>query len=124
MGTRSEIAVAHFLAVPFNDRIILHGDGGGGDLDFRGYAVQVKSRSRHGGTLLFKTLEQFRAELAVLCSMAGEFVWILGWIWRDEFRSSYKDADYHHGPIVVVEQSQLREPLELLRLPRAATVPR
>jgi hypothetical protein len=116
LGTRSELAVATFLAVDFDRRKLVAGDGGRADIVWRGIGVEVKSTTYRSGVLFFPTVDKFTADVAFLCHVAApRVVNILGWIDRDTFQRVHFVKPINGRTCAVVTQGQLFDPREIFK---------
>lgn len=88
-GTRAELAIGKALGLPINLSGIGDPSGDGGfDLKVGEDTIDVKYTSMIGGNLLFRSLESFKASIAVLTEPdepGGKGIVIAGWITRREF---------------------------------------
>ena len=117
VGLIGEAAVAQYLTVPFNADILNRGDGGI-DLVFRGYTIDVKTTPRRDGRLVFNTLAEFEANLAVLVTVDEEWNCTLaGVISQLGFKREHYEKDLGFGLKVMVDQSALYNVSRLLTLP-------
>lgn len=107
-GIMAEYAVCKKLNVPFNTEI--HPDGDHGiDQQVAGKSFDVKFTSNREGDLIFNSMKNFRADIAILCTRGyDEFqIAILGVISRDKFCRKSQTKDFGHGQRVFVPQSEL-----------------
>lgn len=107
LGVKAEIAVAKALQLPYKAAAL--GIDSGADLWADDVGIDVKSTFYQSGKLLFKSLESFAAEYAILVTASEEddVMRVIGGIGRDRFKSDSFQTDLGKGLCWVVEQNML-----------------
>jgi hypothetical protein len=107
LGVKAEISVAKALQLPYKAAAL--GIDSGADLWADDVGIDVKSTFYPAGKLLFKSLESFVAEYAILVTASEEedVMRVIGGIGRDRFKSDSFQTDLGRGPCWVVEQNML-----------------
>jgi hypothetical protein len=116
IGIKGELAVSKVYQVDFSP--FDFGVDAGVDMFFGDIGVDVKTTKYPNGVLLFKSVEAFKAPIAVLCTEIDQnTMCVVGWIRKTEFADKCtkfinpKTKVYKDG--MCVEQSQLNSPEEL-----------
>ena len=116
VGIKGELAVSKAYQTDFN--VFEFGVDAGIDMFIGEVALDVKTTKHVSGVLLFKTVESFKAPIAVLCvEIDQNTMGIAGWINRKDFAA--KCCEFINPKIknktgsVCVNQDQLQSPESL-----------
>jgi len=107
LGLKAEIAVAKALHLPYRASDL--GIDSGADMWSDDVGIDVKSTFYQTGKLLFKSLEAFVAEYAILVTASGEedVMRVIGGMGRDRFKTDAVEVDLGRGPCWVAAQDTL-----------------
>jgi hypothetical protein len=107
LGVKAEIAVAKALQLPYRASAL--GIDSGADIWADDVGIDVKSTFHQTGKLLFKSLEAFVAEYAILVTASGEedVMRVIGGMGRDRFKTNAVQVDLGRGPCWVAAQDTL-----------------
>ena len=107
LGLKAEIAVAKALHLPYRASDL--GIDSGADMWSDDVGIDVKSTFYQTGKLLFKSLEAFVAEYAILVTASGEedVMRVIGGMGRDRFKTDAVEVDLGRGPCWVAAQDIL-----------------
>ena len=113
LGVKAELAVSKVFGVGHN--IFQFGVDAGCDMFIGNVSVDVKSTFYPTGKLLFKSLDAFKADCAVLVTATDEVdvMSVPGFASRAVFTNGCEEADLGHGKCLVMKQ-ELLWPLEKL----------
>lgn len=106
LGIRGECAVAKVLQIPFEPFRL--GVDTGIDLFIDDLGIDVKSRFK-GKLLLFKTLESFKADFAVLTEAKEDCIKIVGFCSKFNFQHDHQIYDLGYGPSCGLPDTELRD---------------
>lgn len=124
IGMKGEWAVARYLAM-FPDIHAYAGGDGGVDMVYRGYSLDVKTLREW---LVFNSLEDFKADIAVVVNPYGDerdicipshkthwrrHVIIRGWATRQQFEAVCFKVDFGYGERLAMRTEQLNPILTL-----------
>jgi hypothetical protein len=115
LGIKAEIAVAKALHLPYRASDL--GIDSGADMWSDDVSIDVKSTFYQTGKLLFKSLDAFVAEYAVLVTASGEedVMRVIGGMGRDRFKTDAVEVDLGRGLCWVAPQDILT-PIEVVWL--------
>ena len=112
LGIKAELAVAKLFDIPFD--LSSMGIDSGNDMYIdagnREVSVQVKSSFHPSGRLLFKSLESFSSDIAILVTASKDddrVMIVKGWISKKEFININYKKDLGHGEGFMVDQDSL-----------------
>lgn len=113
LGLRAEIAVAKIFNADYDPNS--RGIDNGVDMWIGGVGIDVKATFHQNGRLLFKSLDAFRARIAILATAgaAENVVNVIGCISKETFAKKCSEFDVGKGIGYAVEQNDL-EPLNAL----------
>jgi len=115
LGVFGEYAVSVYYREPMDLFIDLGGDNNVADLIIANMTVAVKcTKTRSDPHLIFKTLEEFRQDVAVLTTFEEpNRVRLHGWTYPDHFKRHCFHRDYNAGDRVAIASSKLFHPVTL-----------
>ena len=107
LGVKAEIAVAKILNLPYRASAL--GIDSGADIWADDIGIDVKSTFYQTGKLLFKSLDAFVAEYAILVTPSDEedVMRVIGGMGRDRFKTDAVEVDLGRGPCWVAAQDIL-----------------
>lgn len=107
LGIKAEVAVSKVLQLPYSPAAL--GIDSGADLWAGDWSIDVKASFHEGGRLLFKSLESFRADMAILVTATDDpaAMLIVGGIGQKRFLSDAKEVNLGHGNCWIVEAHNL-----------------
>jgi hypothetical protein len=107
LGLKAELAVAKAFNTEFRPENF--GIDSGVDMFIDSIGIDVKATFHQQGHLLFKTLDAFKADLAILVTATDNdnVMKITGWISRDRFLNTTVQKDFGKGNCYVIPQDQL-----------------
>ena len=115
LGVKAEMAVAKVFGIEYSPFQL--GVDSGKDLWLGDTSIDVKATFHKKGKLLFKTLNAFKADYAILvCENGPQLLDVVGYIPREVFCMECQDDDLGHGACVSVEQYALQPIHELWRI--------
>jgi hypothetical protein len=107
LGIKAEVAVSKVLQLPYSPAAL--GIDSGADLWAGDWSIDVKASFHESGRLLFKSLESFRADMAILVTATDDpaSMLIIGGISQRRFVEDAKNVDLGHGMCWIVEPHNL-----------------
>ena len=107
LGICGEVATAKALSIDYSPRAIGMDDGM--DMWAAGMSIDVKATFHENGRLLFKSINSFAADIAILVTPTQEegCFNVVGGISRLAFGKNHVAKDLGHGEGVMVDQDQL-----------------
>jgi hypothetical protein len=107
LGIKAEVAVSKVLQLPYSPATL--GIDSGADLWAGDWSIDVKASFHESGKLLFKSVESFRADMAILVTATDdlEVMRIVGGIGHKQFLSKAREVNLGHGNCWVVEPQSL-----------------
>ena len=113
LGIKAELAVSKLFNLDFSPSSL--GIDSGNDLYIdvgtKEISIQVKSSFYPNGRLLFKSLESFTSDIAILVTASEEqdLMIVKGWISKKDFISANYKKDLGHGEGHMVDQEALKD---------------
>jgi hypothetical protein len=107
IGIKAEMAVAKLLCLDYMAARL--GVDDGSDLWFGDVSIDVKASIYPTGRLLFKSLEAFRADCAILVTTTNEddVMSVIGGISRASFTTGHTVSDLGRGECLTMEQDEI-----------------
>jgi hypothetical protein len=107
IGIKAEMAVAKLLSLDYMAARL--GVDDGSDLWFGDVSIDVKASIYPTGKLLFKSLEAFRADCAILVTTTKEddVMSVIGGISRSLFTTGHTVSDLGRGECLTMEQHEI-----------------
>lgn len=107
LGIKAEQAVAKLLSLGYTAARV--GVDDGSDLWFGGMSIDVKATFHQTGKLLFKSLDAFRADCAILVTATDEddVMSVIGGIGRSVFVEMHQVVDFGYGPCCTMDQDAI-----------------
>jgi len=114
LGLKGEIAVGKLLQI--DDPMLAQGLDGGYDFWIDDISIDVKTSFYETGKLLFRRLDKFKSDIAILVTSVqnSEDVVIRGWITKSEFLERSSKNDLGYGVCYTLDQSKLRPISDLI----------
>ena len=106
-GYKAEFAVARLFGAELPEINIL--SDGGIDIWLDDVSVDVKFTNKERGTLIFDTLDKFRAQIAVLVGRTekDDVMRINGWVAKNDFAMRSKPHDFGYGERLIMNADDL-----------------
>ena len=107
LGLKAELAVSKLFNIKHD--VFRFGVDSGIDMWLDDFSIDVKATFHKNGHLLFKDIESFRSDFAVLVTQEGpnEPLNIVGFCSKKKFASLAEPKDFGHGVGVALHQSNL-----------------
>lgn len=105
LGIKAEIATAKLLSLHYNAAKL--GIDDGSDLWFGDTSIDVKATFHQSGRLLFKSVDAFRADCAILVTATDQedVMAVVGGVSRKAFAERHTVEDLGHGQCCTMPQS-------------------
>lgn len=106
-GLSGEWAVAKVLGLPVNLENYLGGDPG---WDFEYYGIRVDVKTSRAKYLLFRNMDQFKADCAIYAKYLNEYqVDLMGFVSKEEFTEKHLRLDFGYGFNCVMDGDELND---------------
>lgn len=107
LGIKAEQAVAKLLSIDYTAARM--GIDDGVDIWFGDIGIDVKATFHQSGKLLFKSLDAFRADVAIFVTSTDEdnVMFVVGGIGRASFAEMHQVVDLGYGPCCTMDQDKL-----------------